>query len=70
MEELCERAGLPLELRRIVRAEVQAADELILSSATKELLPITTLDGKPVGDGRPGPLWRKLYAAYQEAKAG
>jgi len=45
-----------------------AADELMLSSATKEVLPITTLDGQPVGDGRPGPVYARLYAAYQRAK--
>ena len=64
-----QRAGLPLEIRRIVRAEVEQADELMLTSATKEVLPITKLDGKPVGDGRPGPVWRKVHAAYQQAKA-
>ena len=45
------------------------ADELLLSSATKEVLPITQLDGKPVGDGQPGPIYTALYAGYQAAKA-
>ncbi len=67
--ELCEATGIPLQLRRILREEVQAADELILSSATKEVLAITRLDGQPVGSGRPGPVFRKLLAAYQAAKA-
>ncbi len=49
MEEMCRSLGLPFELRRISRAEVLAADELLLSSATKEVLPITLLDGQPVG---------------------
>jgi D-alanine transaminase len=44
------------------------ADELILSSATKEVLAITALDGQPVGDGVPGPVYRKLHAGYQRAK--
>jgi D-alanine transaminase len=68
LEELCRDAGIPLELRRISREEVLAADELLLSSATKEVMPITTLDGKPVGNGRPGPIYEKLYAGYQRAK--
>lgn len=68
MSELCERAGLPFEVRRIVHAEVLAADELMMSSATRELLPITMLDGKPVGSGSPGPLWKRLFDAYQQAK--
>ncbi|NBS46014.1 MAG: D-amino acid aminotransferase, partial [Betaproteobacteria bacterium] len=68
LEELCATAGLPLELRRITREEVLQADELLLSSATKEVLAITTLDDRPVGNGRPGPVARALRAAYQEAK--
>lgn len=68
-EELCADAGLPFELRRISREEVLQADELLLSSATKEVLAITTLDERPVGNGRPGPVGRALYAAYQRAKA-
>ncbi|HOM20896.1 MAG TPA: aminotransferase class IV, partial [Ottowia sp.] len=55
IEELCRQEGIGFELRRIPRADVLAADELLLSSATKEVLPITTLDGQPVGNGRPGP---------------
>ena len=68
LEELCAQEDIGFELRRIARAEVLAADELMLSSATKEVLPITTLDGQPVGSGRPGPVSQRLYAAYQRAK--
>ena len=67
-EELCAGAGIPFELRRITKAEVLGADELLLSSATKEVLPITLLDGAKVGTGVPGPIYTKLYAAYQQAK--
>lgn len=69
LDQLCRVVGLPFELRRISRDEVFAADELLLSSATKEVLPITRLDGRPIGTGRPGPIHAKLYAAYQQAKA-
>ena len=72
IEEICHTAGLPFELRRISRAEVLDADELLLTSATKEVLAITTLDGQPVGHvshrGRPGPIGIRLLAAYQVAK--
>ena len=68
IEQLCRDAGVPLELRRVSRAEVLDADEVLLSSATKEILPVTTLDGKPVGNGRPGPIYDRLYAGYQLAK--
>jgi D-alanine transaminase len=46
-----------------------AADEVLLSSATKEVLPVTLIDDKPVGLGKPGPMYAKLFAIYQEAKA-
>lgn len=73
VEEICREQGIPFELRRIGRTEVLDADELMLSSATKEVLPITTLDGQPVGHGaqrgRPGPVYERLYAGYQRAKA-
>ena len=68
LQELCRDAGVPFELRRIARDEVFGADELLLSNATKEVLPVTRLDGRPVGIGRPGPIYEKLYAGYQRAK--
>jgi D-alanine transaminase len=68
LERLCADQGIPFELRRIARDEVFGADELLLSSASKELLPVTTLDGRAIGNGRPGPIYERLYAAYQQAK--
>jgi len=69
IEEICAAQGIPFELRRVTRAEVFAADEVLLSSATKEVLPVTLLDGQPVGSGLPGPVYARLYAGYQDAKA-
>jgi D-alanine transaminase len=68
IEEMCRAQGIAFELRPIRREEVLAADELLLSSATKEVLAITTLDGKPVGNGAPGPVFQLLHAQYQRAK--
>jgi D-alanine transaminase len=68
LEELCQKAGILFELRRVSREEVLAADEIVLSSATKEVLPCTVLDGQPVGNGRPGPIYERLFAGYQQAK--
>jgi D-alanine transaminase len=68
IEELCRDAGIPFELRRIARSEVFAADELLLSNASKEILPVSRLDGQAIGSGRPGPIYEKLYAGYQRAK--
>lgn len=69
IEEICRAQGIAFELRRISLAEVQSCDELLLSSATKEVLPVTQLDGKPVGNGKPGPIYARLYEGYQLAKA-
>ncbi len=72
IEELCKSLGRPYRLQRLSREEVLAADELLLTSATKEVLAITLLDGQPVGNvahrGHPGPVCQELYAAYQAAK--
>ncbi|MEO8839910.1 MAG: D-amino acid aminotransferase, partial [Herbaspirillum sp.] len=54
IEELCAAHQIPFQARRISRDEVFAADELLLSSATKEILPVVTLDGKTIGNGQPG----------------
>lgn len=68
IEALCREAGIAFELRRIARAEVFEADELLLSNASKEILPVTRLDAQAIGNGRPGPIYEKLYAGYQRAK--
>ncbi len=73
IRELCEEVGIAFNLRPIAEADVFAADELMLSSATKEVLAVTTLDGQPVGHGalhgKPGPVYARLHEAYQRAKA-
>jgi D-alanine transaminase len=69
IEEICVKQGIGFELRRISRQEVLNADEVLLSSATKEVLPVTLIDGQPVGSGHPGPVYAKLHAGYQQAKA-
>ena len=66
--ELARAHDVPLEVRTISEAEVRSADELWLTSSTKEVLPITQLDGKAVGSGRAGPLARRMLALYQSLK--
>jgi D-alanine transaminase len=68
IERLCAEAGIPFELRRVARDEVFDADELLLSSASKEILPVVTLDRRTIGSGRPGPIYQTLFAGYQQAK--
>jgi D-alanine transaminase len=69
LQELSAAGDIPLESRRIARDEVFAADEVMITSATKEILPVVNIDGKTIGSGKPGPVFKKLYAAYQAAKA-
>jgi D-alanine transaminase len=66
--ELARRDGIPLEVRRVHRREVRAADELWIMSSTKEVAPIVTLDGKPVGTGTPGPLFKRMRALFDDYK--
>ncbi|MFM0508333.1 D-amino acid aminotransferase [Paraburkholderia sp. RL17-373-BIF-A] len=68
IEELTGECDIRFEAREISEAELRAADEIIVSSATKEVLPVTQLDGQAVGEGKPGAVFAALYAAYQRAK--
>ncbi len=67
--ELARQENLPHTVRDILEAELRDADEIWLTSSPKEVLAVTTLDGRPVGDGRPGPVFRRIYTAYQAYKA-
>ena len=68
--ELAAAHGMPCEVREISEAELRRAEELWMTSSTKEVLPITRLDGAPVGDGRAGPLARRMRGWYREALRG
>jgi D-alanine transaminase len=66
--ELAQGAGMPFEFRDIAEDEVRSADELWVTSSSKEVLAIVKLDGKTVGAGKPGPVFRKMYGLYQDFK--
>ena len=66
--ELAAQHGLPHEVRPISEAEVRSADELWMTSSSKEVLPIVRLDGKAVGEGKPGPMALRMDALYQQFK--
>ena len=66
--EIAAASGIPHEVRRVMQEELFAADELLLTSSTKEVLAITQLDGKPVGSGKPGAMFARLHALYQDFK--
>lgn len=63
-EELCKEVGVVYELRVVTEQETREASELMMSSATREILSVVELDNKPVGSGVPGPVFKKLRAAY------
>ena len=66
--ELANTRGMPLEVREISERELRSADEIWVTSSTREVMPCTTLDGRPVGPGRfagqPGPMAEKMYGWY------
>lgn len=66
--EIARAREFEVEVRAVSEAEVRGADEIWVTSSTKEVLAVTTLDGKPVGDGKPGPLFRRMHALYQQFK--
>jgi len=68
IEEIAGRAGVTWRSTPVSEAELRSAAEILLGAATREVQPVSTLDGKPVGRGLPGPVWRKLYDAYQAYK--
>ena len=66
--DLAREGRLPFELRPVTRAEALAADEMWLSSSTREVLAVTTLDGRPFAGGKPGPVFREMYRLFQASK--
>lgn len=67
--ELARENGIPCTENTISVGELAAADEIWLTSSTREVLAVTKLDGKAVGKGEPGPLWRRIFDLYQDYKA-
>jgi D-alanine transaminase len=59
---------MPLEIRPVSKAEALAADEMWLSSSTREVLAVTTIDAKPFAGGVPGPVFRRIYDIFQSRK--
>lgn len=66
--ELAAAHGLAHQERMISEDDLRRADEVWLTSSTKEILPVTELDGRPVGDGKPGSVWARMMALYQNYK--
>jgi len=66
--ELAQAHGVPYEVRPISEAEVRSADEIWVTSSTKEVLAVTTLDERGVGTGKPGPVFHRMHQLYQDFK--
>jgi branched-subunit amino acid aminotransferase/4-amino-4-deoxychorismate lyase len=64
VEELARQVGVALRNQEFRLDDVWSADEAFLSSTSPCLLPVVTIDGRPVGDGRPGPLFQQLISAW------
>ena len=67
--ELAAAHHIPFEVRKIGKDELFDADEILLTSSTREVMPITMLDGKAVGNGKPGPMFARLHSLYQNFKS-
>jgi D-alanine transaminase len=67
--ELARGAGMPCAERHITRDELETADEIWVCSSSREIQPVTRLDGKAVGEGIPGPLFRRVDALFEDYKA-
>jgi D-alanine transaminase len=61
VEELADRYGIARRVTALTEAQLRAADEVWLTAATRGVIAVTTLDGEPVGNGKPGPLWRRMH---------
>ena len=67
--DIVKRGNLPMEVREIAEAEVFGADEVWVTSSSKEIVAIVDLDGKTIGTGKPGPVFRKAWQLYQDFKS-
>jgi D-alanine transaminase len=68
VEEMAARAGIPCRAAPVAESQLRAADEVWISAATREVQPVTILDGRPVGTGKPGPRWRRVHEELQRYK--
>jgi D-alanine transaminase len=66
--ELAAANDIPHRIRKVLVSELYDADELLLTSSTKEVLAVVQLNGKPIGTGKPGVMFAKVYELYQKFK--
>lgn len=66
--ELAKKYNMPIEETAISESEFLSADEIWLTSSTKEVLAVTKINEQKVGSGSPGPIWKDMYQKYQDYK--
>ncbi|KAF0809090.1 d-alanine aminotransferase [Alcanivorax sp. S71-1-4] len=66
--ELCAEHNVPHQEGPVSEAALRGADEIWITSSTREIVPVVTLDGQPLGDGRPGPVWHRVARLYVDFK--
>lgn len=66
--DLLHENNIPLEEEAVTKEQLYEADEVWITSSTKECVPVTTIDANPVGDGQPGVLWKKVFNYFQQKK--
>ncbi len=66
--ELAQRAGIPTRRAQVTEAELRGAEEIFIAASTFGTLSVTRLDGKPVGSGVPGPVWKRIYSLFEDYK--
>ncbi|MGD8558795.1 MAG: D-amino-acid transaminase [Gammaproteobacteria bacterium] len=66
--ELAQKAHISCKEAPISEQQLREADEIWITSSTKEIMPVTSLDNEPVGNGKPGPLWHQVVELFQQFK--
>ncbi len=68
VEKMAERLGIPHRAVNVTEAELRSAEEVWLSAAVREMSAVTVLDGRRVGDGQVGPLYKRVRDAFEQYK--
>ncbi|NNJ83747.1 MAG: D-amino acid aminotransferase [Gammaproteobacteria bacterium] len=64
--ELATAAGIPVDMASIPATTLHDVDEMWITGSIMEVVPVIEVDGHPVGDGRPGPFWKKIWSLFQD----
>jgi D-alanine transaminase len=68
LQTLAQSLGIAVRIQSISLAQLQSADEVLIGFATRGVIPITQIDGQPVGSGKPGPVFKQLRQRFDERR--